>query len=263
MHQNDVALSTGRVRYWEGGPKTAPAILLLHSAYGDAPFSWSPIWEALAARYRLIAPDMPGFGASPAPDDVSLEVVAGVLHELLGRLGVARATVVGNSFGVAAAAALAGLHPEAVERLIFVNGVMLPPASRLIKQAVTIPALDRMISQMFYRSTFSHKALRGSFPHASPEEFAAICEQIDRCGPRNFATVKACALNSGPAKRPIGAPVTLLWGADDRLTPLAMARNLARTIPGAELVPIAKAGHLPQCDQPQAFVEQLVRRMPA
>jgi pimeloyl-ACP methyl ester carboxylesterase len=52
----------------EGGPKQAPVVLLLHSAFSDAAFSWSPIWEELAATHRVIAPDMPGFGASQAPD---------------------------------------------------------------------------------------------------------------------------------------------------------------------------------------------------
>ena len=44
MHQNDGILSTGRLRYWDGGPKQAPVILLLHSAFSDAAFSWSPVW---------------------------------------------------------------------------------------------------------------------------------------------------------------------------------------------------------------------------
>ena len=66
MVRHDCLLSTGKLRYWEGGPTQALAVLLLHSAFSDAAFSWSPIWEELAARYRVIAPDMPGFGASQA-----------------------------------------------------------------------------------------------------------------------------------------------------------------------------------------------------
>ena len=140
MHQNDGILSTGRLRYWDGGPKQAPVILLLHSAFSDAAFSWSPVWEALAARNRVIAPDMPGFGASQAPERMSLATLAGALRELLGQLGVARATVVGNSFGVSAAISLANLYPDCVERLVLVNGVMLPPVSGLVKRATAIPA---------------------------------------------------------------------------------------------------------------------------
>jgi pimeloyl-ACP methyl ester carboxylesterase len=174
MHQNDGNLSTGRLRYWDGGPKQAPVILLLHSAFSDAAFSWSPVWEALAAGNRVIAPDMPGFGASQAPDGMSLATLAGVLRELLGQLGIARATVVGNSFGVSVAISLASLYPERVESLVLVNGVMLPPVSGLVKRATAIPALDRVISGMFYRTIFSPKAIRGSFPHASPEEFSRI-----------------------------------------------------------------------------------------
>lgn len=259
MHQNDGMLSTGRIRYWDGGLKQAPVILLLHSAFSDAPFSWNSVWEALAARNRVIAPDMPGFGASQAPDGMSLAILAGALRELLGQLGVARATVVGNSFGVSAAISLANLHPECVERLVLVNGVMLPPVSALLKRATAIPVIDRVISGMFYRAVFSHKAIRGSFPHAAPGELSSICAQIDRDGPANFKTVKDCALNSSPIKPSIDAPVTLFWGADDRLTPIAMGRDLSRTLPGSELIAIERAGHLPQRDQPQEFVARLLQ----
>jgi len=257
MHQTDGILSTGRLRYWDGGPKQAPAILLLHSAFSDAAFSWREVWGALAVKHRVIAPDMPGFGASHAPDGIDLATLAGALRELLGQLGVARATVVGNSFGVSAAISLASLYPDCVERLVFVNGVMLPPVSGLVKRATAIPALDRLISGMFYGAVFGRKAVRGSFPHASPEAFASIRAQIDRDGPANFRTVKACALNSAPIKPSIRAPITLLWGADDRLTPIQMARDLAKAFPGAKLVPIERAGHLPQRDRPEAFVALL------
>jgi pimeloyl-ACP methyl ester carboxylesterase len=55
--------------------------------------------------------------------------------------------------------------------------------------------------------------------------------------------------------------VTLLWGADDRLAPLGVARDLSRTLPGAELVAIKHAGHLPQRDQPREFVARLLLAM--
>ena len=58
MFQENCILSTGPLRYWESGPTQAPVVLLLHSAFADAAFSWSPIWEALAAKYRVIAPDI-------------------------------------------------------------------------------------------------------------------------------------------------------------------------------------------------------------
>ncbi len=133
-------LSTGQFRYWEGGPKQAPAVLLLHSAVGDAEFSWSPIWDALAAEHRVIAPDMPGFGDSEAPDGISLATVASALRELLNQLGVTRGTVVGNSFGVSAAISLASLYPECVERLVLVNGIKLPSVPGSIRRSAAIPA---------------------------------------------------------------------------------------------------------------------------
>jgi pimeloyl-ACP methyl ester carboxylesterase len=241
----------------EGGSKQAPAVLLLHSAYGDAAFSWSRIWEELAAEYRVIAPDMPGFGASQAPKGMSLSTLAGALRELLDQLGVARAAVVGNSFGASAAIGLADLHPECVERLVLVNGTTLQSVPGFLERAVAIPPLDRAISAMFYRASFGHKAIQSAFPHASPEELSRIYARVDQEGPANFETVKGCVLNSEARKPSVTAPVRVLWGADDRFTPLGVARRLCKSLPGAELVTIKRAGHLPQWDQPREFVARL------
>ena len=262
MLQNDCTLSTGRLRYWEGGPTQAPVVLLLHSGFSDAAFSWSPIWEDLAATYRVIAPDMPGFGASQAPDEMSLATLAGALRELLGQLGVARATVVGNSFGVSAAIGLADLYPECVERLVLVNGTALPSAPGFLKRAATIPVFDRVISAMFFRAGFGHKAVQRLFPHASAEELSSLYARVDREGHANFKTVKGCVLNSTVRTPSVKAAVTLLWGADDRFAPLRVARDLSKTLPGAELVAIERAGHLPQRDQPREFVARLLLAMP-
>ncbi len=261
MLQKDCILSTGQLRYWEGGPEQAPAVLLLHSAFSDAAFSWSPIWDALAADYRVIAPDMPGFGASQAPDGMSLATLAGALRELLGQLGVPRATVVGNSFGVSAAISLASLYPECVERLVLVNGTTLPSVPGFLKWAAAVPVLDRAISGMFFRAGYSTKAIRDCFPHASPEEVAQIKARVERDVAAYAKTVKGYVLNSAAWKPSVKTPVTLLWGTDDRLAPLAMAQDLSKILPGAELVTIARAGHLPQRDQPREFVARLLHAM--
>jgi len=258
MQQRDRVVSTGTLRYWDGGPPEAPAVLLLHSAFSDAAFSWSPIWDDLAATCRVIAPDIPGFGASPAPRDVTLAMLASAVCELLDQLGVARATVVGNSFGVSVAIALADRYPECVERLVLVNGTALASVSGVLRRILAIPAVDRAISRMSYRTSFGGPtAIRNAFPHASPGELAAITARVDREGPAHFETMKSCLLHSAPRKPSVAAPATLLWGADDRFTPLTATRGLSRLMPGAELVTIAHAGHLPQRDQPREFVARL------
>ena len=133
--------------------------------------------------------------------------------------------------------------------------------SGLIKWATAIPALDRAISTTFYRGTFGHEAVRRSFPHASPEELSRIFARIDQHGPANFRTLKDCVLGTKARHPTISATVSLLWGADDRFTPLAVARRLCKVLAGAELVTIEHAGHLPQWDKPREFVERLRHAM--
>jgi pimeloyl-ACP methyl ester carboxylesterase len=168
---------------------------------------------------------------------------------------------VGNSFGVSAAIGLADLYPECVERLVLVNGTTLPAAPGILKRAAKIPVFDRAISALFYRAGYGRRAIQRLFPHASAEERSSLHARMDREGLANFTTVKGCVLNSAPRTPSIEAPVTLLWGADDRFAPLGVARDLCKTLPGAKLAVIEHAGHLPQRDQPREFVAHLLLAM--
>ena len=109
---------------------------------------------------------------------------------------------------------------------------------------------SRDLGGMFYRAVFSHKAIWGLFPHASPEEALQDLRSNRPGRPRKSSSriARDRALNSAPTRPSIEAPVTLLWGADDRLTLIALARDLSKSLPGAELVPIQRAGHLPRAE---------------
>jgi pimeloyl-ACP methyl ester carboxylesterase len=200
---------------------------------------------------------MPGFGASEAPARLDLASMAGALQELLEKLGVAKATVVGNSLGVAVAIALAEHHPESVTRLVLVNGITLPQLPAPLKLLIRLPLVDPALTAVLWRFAFGRKAIRDSFPHASREELGRIKDVVLRSARRHFITAKVCTLNSPQARPDSRVPATLLWGADDRLTSLQVAAELGRLLPGSELVRVERAGHLPQLDQPAEFAERL------
>jgi pimeloyl-ACP methyl ester carboxylesterase len=70
-----------RYQVWTGGE--GPPLLLLHAGLGDAQFSWQTVWHALSDHFSVIAPDLPGFGKSPAFKHPSLELLTNFLRELL------------------------------------------------------------------------------------------------------------------------------------------------------------------------------------
>ena len=111
-------LPHGQVHYAECGPRDAPAVLLLH----QTPRSWAEyraVLPLLGARYRAIAMDTAGFGASAAvPGEASIEAWAATAVALLDALGIARADVVGHHTGGVIAIELAAGWPARVGRLV-------------------------------------------------------------------------------------------------------------------------------------------------
>jgi pimeloyl-ACP methyl ester carboxylesterase len=111
-------LPHGQVHYAECGAREAPAVLLLH----QTPRSWTEYREVLpllGARYRAIAMDTAGFGASdPPPGPASIEAWAAVAAQFLGTLGIAQAHVVGHHTGGVIAIQLAARHGARVRSLV-------------------------------------------------------------------------------------------------------------------------------------------------
>ena len=116
-----------------------PVLLLLHGIAGSSR-TWREVMPALAGDYRMIAPDLLGHGESAKPlGDYSLGAYASGLRDLLGVLGVERATVVGHSLGGGVAMQLAYQHPEVCERLVLVDSGGLGREVSPILRAVTLP----------------------------------------------------------------------------------------------------------------------------
>lgn len=94
-----------------------PSAIFLHGIGGDGT-SWLPELEALAGHWRAVAWDMPGYGGSPTLPEMNFPALAGALKDLLGRLGIERAHLVGHSIGGMVALEFAVRFPESVESLV-------------------------------------------------------------------------------------------------------------------------------------------------
>jgi pimeloyl-ACP methyl ester carboxylesterase len=111
-----------RLRVRDTGPKEAPALIMLHG-FGSSLETWEPWARALQGDYRVIRFDLPGSGLS-APDptgDYSDARSVEVLAALMDRLGVGRASLIGNSIGGAIAWTFAAQHPERVDKLVLIS----------------------------------------------------------------------------------------------------------------------------------------------
>src|SRR5881296_1700078 len=109
-----------RIHYQEAGDEKAPPMILIHG-FISSTLIWSDVFLPLAeAGFRVIAPDLPGYGYSDKPRDgeYTIESQARAVLGLMDQLEIKRAIIVGASYGAAVAAAIALDHTERVEKLV-------------------------------------------------------------------------------------------------------------------------------------------------
>lgn len=257
MRKGAIQLHHGALGYWAGGE--GKGLLLLHCAYGDAAFSWSPIWDKLSSSYRVLAPDLPGFGESAPLADPSPATVAATLDALLDEQGVSEAVVVGNSFGMFLALQLAERYPRRVTKLVLSNGIDFPVMPALARRIFHLSGPRRALSWMWGRTVMSAAQLvRPSFSPRSglPPQFLDQITKDPRAHAHATAVIGVWLGHTKPTAPPT-VPVCLIWGTDDKALPLARARQLAEWAPRAVVRPIERAGHMPQVEQPEEFLKAL------
>lgn len=254
MHHALTSVAGRKVGLWAGG--SGPALLLLHSAWGDAEMSWSPVWDGLSRSFTVIAPDMPGFGASDPPAFRSLAGSASVLKALLDELAVGRAFVVGNSFGAALALEFASTYPERTTGVAAVNGTYLPFVPAAVRRFFALPAVEKRLRSFMRKMTYADQAFAKAFPHREllPPDFL---DRVRAFEERHAALVFDAFMNrERPQARP-KVPASVIWGTGDRLVGRRQLDAFRTWLGDARFIPIEGAGHMPQIERPEGFIEAI------
>jgi len=235
-----------------------PVLLLLHGGWGGAAMHWSRVWEPLARGLRVVAPDLPGLGDFSQPGLPSLPAYAGWLDALLDGLGASDTVVVGNSFGASLAWSLASRFPRRCRAVALVNGVPMPATpAPLLWAGRTTPGralLRRLVRRVSFRPELLPRAFAD--PSRAPAELRATLQAVP---PTQLETFVDCLIEGDGAGPPAAARL-VLWGERDQLpgTSLAAGRKLATRL-GAGWESFPLAGHFPQLERPEPFVEAVVR----
>ena len=243
-------------------------LVLLHG-FGSSAYSWRRVAAALADDYRLIAIDLNGHGFTERARGAEAYTVAGQLSLILGvmdRLGVERAHLAGHSYGGALAANLAWRHPERVRSLTLVNSALPSYPWTRRNVAAAIPPLVYLYVRAKAISRDSVRAgLERSFAddgQITPEMVDAYHERV-----RIEGVSRAFRGLTRPTDEPrelpdlarLEVPVLMVWGDQDKLTQLEIAREVADILPDAELVVLDSVGHIPLEESPDELAE-LMRR---
>lgn len=219
-------------------------VLILHG-WGGRIESMAPVVECLADSFRVVALDLPGFGASPVPATVwGTGEYAAFVRGVMTSLDVSRAHIVGHSFGAKTSLCLAATHPEAVGKMILV-------ASSGLRSAPSMKARAKRAASRAARA-----AGRAGRPGRVLKEAAykrLASEDYRNSGPLRPILVKVVNEDLGHLLGSVTASTLLVWGTADDAVPVSHARRMEAAIPDAGLVLFQGAGHFAYLDEPQKF----------
>ena len=241
-----------------------PPLFLFHSLLSDRA-SFDAIAPELSQSFRVIIPELPGFGRSQA--------VAGGLAEIADRMaevvkdatsGDRDAIVLGNGYGGFVALQMAIRHPGIAARLILADcGAVFSDTGRQAFRnmaaashakglsAITDVAMLRLFAPDFQEANpeLMHDR-RAAFLKTNPDVFQAACAQL--------ATV-----DLRPELSNVTVPVLVMVGEHDEATPPSMSHALAEGLPNARLKIIPGCAHVPQLQSPKLFLDTIADFLPA
>ena len=254
-------VQAGGVRLHYNDIGVGPAVVCLHGG-GPGASGWSNFSQnvpALSAKFRLLLVDMPQFGRSEKVviREGRLTYVARMLKDFLDRLGLGKAHFIGNSMGAQTALKFAIDYPERIDRLVALgNGavtqtVLTPRPTEGVKliqgfykgAGPTREKLRRLIETLVYDSSFLTDALL-------EQRFAAA----------NDAETVALWSKNPPPNEDIGALLgkvecrtLLIWGIEDRFSPIEGGLELLKRLKDARLHVFAQCGHWAQVEKAREF----------
>jgi pimeloyl-ACP methyl ester carboxylesterase len=237
------------VHYRDEG--AGPAIVLLHGT-GASLHTWDAWAGALRPHFRVIRMDLPGFGLTGPnrEDDYRIDAYVAFVEAFRSKLELDGFALAGNSLGGQIAWSYAVAHPERVKALVLLDPSGYPidrPA--LVFRLARIPGMSWLMTKLD-PGPITEKTLRDCY--GDPRKITpALVERYRKLALREgnrrafVARVARRGWDRSADIAKVRAPTLILWGAQDRLIPVAHAHRFERAIPGARLIVYDGVGHVP------------------
>ncbi len=257
--------------YLEGGPADGDTIVMVHGFGGDKD-NWLLYARYFTQHYRVIAPDLPGFGENVRNPDWSYGGMAQTerLHAFLKELGVRNFHLTGNSMGGFIALIYALTHPGQLKSLTLIDnaGVTSKHKSELELAvddgrnplvAKSLKDFDRLMDFIMYKRIPSPKFMMKAMSEVHLRNY----DFLDGI----FWAIVDEALKKPLTERlgEVAMPTLIIWGRHDRLIDVSCAEVMADAIPDNRVVILEDAGHIPMIESPRetarhhiGFISELV-----
>ena len=269
--RTESTISVGRRQIFVTEAGAGDPVVLLHGGGAGATgaSNYARNIDALARRFRVIVPDMPGYGRSSKDidHDDPFGDLASAIRGLLDELGLDQAHLVGNSYGGAAALRLAMDRPDKVGRLI-----LMGPGGIGTTRALPTKGLSSLLSyyggegptrnklESFIRNYLVYDgaavpdALIDLRYEASIQSEVVANPPLRRpSGPKALRTLARMDLTRDRRLRKVQAPTLVIWGTDDKVNRPSGGTTLANTMPNCDLYLAARTGHWVQWERADLF----------
>ena len=254
-----------RTRYWILGDGSSTAILL--HGLGGYLENWEDNIAALAQVCRVFALDLAGFGRSDKPQvEYTIQYLAEFVRDFMVAQDIDQATLIGESLGGAIALQFVLQYPQLVERLVLAASAGLGKEVSIYLRIMTLPVLGdvlarpsregsaQLMKEIFYdRNLITDEWVdedyeMSSIPGAQRSLLNALRTSCNFWGIRSeFYQPILNRLGE------IEVPTLVIWGAQDRILPVAHAHQAAKKLPGARLQIFDLCGHLPNVERASEF----------
>jgi pimeloyl-ACP methyl ester carboxylesterase len=236
----------------------APLLMLHGSGPGvSAMANWRHTMGPLAEHFRVLAPDMVGFGYTSRPDGIVYGPDTWLAHVVgfLDALGIERAHVIGNSLGARIALGLALQHPDRVARLVLMGAGVLrretSPALAVTRSYEPTPEFMRRVLEGFaydpaiVTDAMVEERYRASVEPGAYEAYAQMFRDAQHAG--NATTLPDEALQQ------VRAETLIVHGFDDKVIPYELSVRMLTLIPDSRLYVLRQCGHWAQLEHADAF----------
>ena len=245
--------------YLEGGSANAETVLIIHG-FGGSKDNWSRFSRFVTDEYRVVAPDLPGFGESARhPEwDYSLPSQRERLREFVEALGLSEFHLLGVSMGGHLSALYTHRYPKQVITLgLFDNAGVVPPVESdmwralaagdnplVVKKAADF---DRLFDYIFHEPPFVPWPFRRAYAHRAVQQsaFNQTIFEFLRAESWSYADPLEGLLSD------IRQPVLILWGEYDRIIDKSAIDVMRPLLPQAEVVIMKDTGHVPMLEKPE------------
>ncbi len=243
MHVIDDSVTlNGQTLHWYEAGDGRP-VVLLHGGGGTGRAFLAQLTHLSDRGYRVLAPDMPGFGRSDWFQSISrMPDIGPVLFQWLDAIHLESVVLGGNSMGGRVSLSMASLHPERIEALVILDSVGLHLPDVPVINPLTLP-------QSGYTAGLVYDPAR--YKARTPYRTLDDARELNR-GRASFARYLDEGEIGPDPHLDLGRltmPTLLIWGREDQIVPVAYGRALDHALADSELLIIEHCGHLPHIEE--------------